>query len=365
LAVVDPKKVPFNPLPPAVLLEELLVEKADQVTTKESRDGRGSVYDLSAMPSLSEPLRISPGKARFEFHYTGLSLTAPEKVQFKYKLEGLEKEWVDAGSQRTALYSYLPPGHYKFRVLACNNDGVWNETGASLAMILLPHFWQTWWFGTLLFAFVLLCLVGIYELRLAAQKRLVRLRLRIARDLHDEVGSNLGSIALLSEVNKNGGGPEETSEIRRIALSTIDSLRDIVWFLDPASDNMTELQLKMKDTARTMLPGMAFEFSAPEETNGSKPPLELRRNLFPIYKEILHNVAKHSRAGKVQIEVQNTARLFRLKVHDDGRGFDERTIQPGNGLKNLRRRTADMGGQIQIESRPGEGTTITVTAPIT
>ena len=365
LAVVDPRRVPFNPIPPTVLVEELFVENADRVTTQDSRNGRGTDYDLSLMRSTAEPLRIGPGKARFEFHYTALSLTAPEKVHFKYKLEGLEKEWLDAGSQRTALYSYLPPGHYNFRVLACNNDGVWNEAGASLAMILLPHFWQTWWFRTLAGATVVLCLAGIYELRLAAARRLLRLRLRIARDLHDEVGSNLGSIALLSEVNKIGGGKEEALEIRRIAVSTIDSLRDIVWFLDPASDNMTDLQLKMKDTARSMLPGIGFEFNAPEDTNGAKPPLELRRNLFPIYKEILHNVAKHSRAGQVEIEVQNTARFFTLRVHDNGKGFDERTIQPGNGLKNLRRRTAEMGGKIDIESQPGEGTTITVTAPIT
>ena len=366
LAVVDPRKVPFNPIPPAVLIEELFVEKTDTATSAENRNSRRTEYELgSGASKTDEQLQVSPGNARFEFHFTGLSLTAPEKVQFRYKLEGLEKEWVDAGPQRTALYSYLPPGHYTFRVLACNNDGVWNEKGATLAIILLPHFWQTWWFRTLLCVAAALLLVGIYEIRLAAQRRLLRLRLRIARDLHDEVGSNLGSIALLSEVGKNGNAKEEDFEIRRIALSTIDSLRDIVWFLDPASDNMSDLQLKMKDTARTMLPGISFDFSAPEETNGARPPLELRRNLFPIYKEILHNVAKHSRAGHVQIEVQNTARLFRLRVRDDGQGFDEHTIRPGNGLKNLRRRTAEMGGKIEIETRPGEGTVITVTAPIT
>ena len=131
-------------------------------------------------------MTIPPGKARFEFRYTGLSLTAPEKVRFKYKLDPLEEDWVEAGARRTAIYSYLPPGHYRFRVLACNNDGVWNEAGAVLGLVLLPHFWQTWWFRGVAVAGLVLLFAGIYEFRLASERRLsYACGCRIARDLHD------------------------------------------------------------------------------------------------------------------------------------------------------------------------------------
>jgi signal transduction histidine kinase len=279
-----------------------------------------------------------------------LSFTAPEKVRFKYRLEGLEKEWVEAGSRRTALYTYLQPRKYNFQVLACNNDGVWNDIGASLAIIILPHYWQTWWFRLLAAGAVLLIFVGAYEVRLASERRLSRMRLRIARDLHDEVGSNLGSIALLSEVipRQSAGSPEEISEIRRIAVHTIESLRDIVWFLDPASDQMADIVLRMKEVARTMLPGMCFEFSSSGDTGTAVPSLDFRRNIFPVYKEILHNIAKHARAKHVRIEVQVDPRRFQLQVSDDGVGFDERSVRAGNGLKNLRRRTAELKGTIEI-----------------
>src|SRR5207249_5217098 len=181
----------------------------------------------------------------FEVHYTALSLTAPEKVRFKYRLEGLERGWVDAGSERTAHYSYVRPGEYRFRVVACDNDGVWNEAGATLGLIVLPHFWQTWWFRSLAAGALVLLLAAAFEIRLALERRVTRLRLRMARDLHDEVGSNLGTIALLSEVISKDpvgqrvspvpgtvaeqGSPvslysQELSELRRAAVPPIDSL---------------------------------------------------------------------------------------------------------------------------------------------
>jgi signal transduction histidine kinase len=279
----------------------------------------------------------------------------------------LEKDWVEAGARRTALYTYLQPRKYNFQVLACNNDGVWNDIGASLAIIVLPHYWQTWWFRLLVAGAVLLLFIVAYEVRLASERRLSRMRLRIARDLHDEVGSNLGSIALLSEVipRQSAGSAEEISEIRRIAVHTIESLRDIVWFLDPASDKMEDIVLRMKEVARTMLPGISFEFSSSGDMGAAIPSLDFRRNIFPMYKEILHNIAKHARAKRVRIQVQVDPRRFQLQVSDDGVGFDERGVRAGNGLKNLRRRSTELKGTIEIASRPAEGTTVNLTAPIT
>jgi signal transduction histidine kinase len=287
-------------------------------------------------------------------------------VKFKYRLERLEEEWVPAGTDRTAHYSYVRPGTYLFRVLACNNDGVWNERGASLAVIILPYFWQTWWFRLLTVIAVLLLVFAVFEMRLAWERRMTRLRLRMARDLHDEVGSNLGTIALLSEVLSKDPRPgaEEVSELRRLAVQTIDSLRDIVWFLDPAADNLGELVLRMKDAARTMLRGTPFEFTSTGEETAPKPSLDLRRNLFPMFKEILHNIARHAHATKVKIEIKVTPRQFLLFVEDNGVGFEQQHVRGGNGLKNLRRRAAELRGNVEIQSAPGQGTLVTLTAPI-
>jgi ligand-binding sensor domain-containing protein/signal transduction histidine kinase len=361
LAVVDPEAVPFNSLPPPVVIEEIVMEKKGKTGSR--------VMNVSAVRAdeKSGRLVIPAGNQRVEFRYTGLSLVAPRKVRFNYKLEGLEPDWVDAQTRRTANYSYLRPGDYQFRVRACNNDGVWNDEGASLALTILPYFWQTGWFRILVGLSLLLALAGIYEIRLASARKLSRLRLRIARDLHDEVGSNLGSIALLSEVMpKSSGAPvEEVAEVRRIALQTIGSLRDIVWFLDPGADSMSELVSRMREAAKALLHGIAYEFDADGETAAPRPSLELRRNVLPIFKEILHNISKHAGATRVEIRVVISPREFRLYVVDDGVGFDPSAAYAGNGLKNLRRRAADLGAALDIQSQPGHGTTITLTAPIT
>jgi ligand-binding sensor domain-containing protein/two-component sensor histidine kinase len=355
LAVVAPDEVKINPLPPEVAIEEVMVE--GNTTSSKGQTVKPELIDPAV---TAGPLKVLAGRQRFEFHYTALSFSAPEKVRFKYKLEGLEDAWVDGGSRREAHYSHLVPGSYTFRVIACNNDGIWNESGATFAMVVLPRFWQTWTFRTLVIIATFLLFVAIYELRLAAQRRVANVRLRIARDLHDEVGSNLGTIALLSQVmGKSGSAPaEEASEISRVTAQTIESLRDIVWFLDPASDTVQDLVARMEQTARTMLRGMTFEFHSSIAEDASAPSLELRRNVIPIFKEILYNIQRHARATRVDIWCEFSVRQLVLKVQDNGIGFDETKPHAGNGLRNLRRRAADLGGTLSIVSQPNQGTTV-------
>ena len=356
LAVVDPEHIPVNLQPPPVAIEEVVIEG-------KKRSSSFDVADSTTPERSATPLKISPGVQRLEFHYAGLSLSEPMKVRFKYRLEGVETDWVEAGTSRTVNYNHLQPGSYRFRVQACNNDGIWNEQGASLAFIILPHFWQTWWFRIACATAIVLVIVGMYEMRVAAERQLARVRLRIASDLHDEVGSNLGSIALLSEMIPRTS--QEVDEIHRVALETAGALRDIVWFLDPASDNMNDLVLRLKDTARTLLHGVPFDFICEGESTSIRPSLHLRRNVFPMFKEILHNVAKHARASRVEIRLKMTSRQFQICVKDNGVGFDGSQVRCGNGLKNLRRRTAELRGQLHIHSQPGAGACFTVTVPIT
>ncbi len=354
LISLQPAAVTINPLPPPVAVENLLV---DGELFASSVDKGKTVQDLR------KNLRIPAGRTQFEFHFTGLSYTAPDNVRFQYQLEGLQKDWVDAGMSRVAAYNYLPPGEYKFHVRAANNDGVWNETGATVAFVLLPHFWQQWWFR----AAVALLVVGLvwlaYYVRMARLLELERLRLRIARDLHDDVGANLASMALISEAMEKQPEFGDPADLKRIALHTIDALRDIVWFIDPARDTLGDLISRMRDTAPLLLTALKYDFEANVPNPEINLPPAFRRNVFPIFKEALHNAASHARANRVNIALDCRGGVLHLKVKDDGRGFDERKIIPGNGLRNLRRRAAEMHGAMRIETAPGQGTTVEFEAP--
>jgi signal transduction histidine kinase/ligand-binding sensor domain-containing protein len=354
LISVQPAAVTVNPLPPPMAVESLLV---DGELFASSLDKGKAVQDLR------QTLRIPAGRTQLEFHFTGLSYTAPDNVRFQHRLEGLQKDWQDAGMNRVAAYNYLPPGEYKFHVRAANNDGVWNEAGATVAFYLLPHFWQRGWFRALGVVLIFGAAWGAYYLRMARLRELERLRLRIARDLHDDVGANLASMALIAEAMEKQPAFGDPADLRRIALHTIDALRDIVWFIDPARDRLGDLVTRMRDTAPLLLTGIRHDFEILMPNPDINLPPAFRRNVFPIFKEALHNAVSHARASRVRITLDCRDGVLRLKVNDDGIGFDERKIIPGNGLRNLRRRAAEMHGAVRIQTAPGQGTTVEFEAP--
>ena len=354
LVSLQPAAVTINPLPPPVVVESLQV---DSELFASSLDKGKTVQDLR------NKLRIPAGRTQFEFHFTALSYTAPDNVRFQYRLEGLEKNWIDAGMNRVATYNYLQPGNYEFHVRAANNDGVWNDTGDTVPFELLPHFWQRWWFRAAMIAVVIGLVWLAYARRMARLRELERLRLRIARDLHDDVGANLASVALIAEAMEKNPTFGDPSDLKRIALHTIDSLRDIVWFIDPARDTLGDLVTRMRDTAPMLLTGIKFDFEANVPNPDLNLPPAFRRNVFPIFKETLHNTASHARAQQVSITLDCREGVLRLKVRDDGVGFNEKNIIPGNGLRNLRRRAAEMNGEVRIQAAPGQGTVVEFEAP--
>jgi signal transduction histidine kinase len=299
-----------------------------------------------------------------EFEFTALSFTAPENVNFRYRLEGFDADWVAAGTDRHATYSRLAAGGYRFQVTACNNDGIWNEAGAAFAFTVAPFIWQTWWFRALSGTAVVGLLAAAYSIRIARLRQLERLRLRIARDLHDEVGANLGSISLLAQVMEKQPLAADAALIRSIAVQTTDTLRDIVWFIDPKHDYLSDLVARLREASRMMLQGVPHQFEQEGEFGAHALPLGFRRNVLSIFKEALHNVAKHSGATKVEVRVSRSASSFELRVADNGVGFLPATAPRGNGLQNMRRRAADLGGKLEIETRIEEGTTLTFTAPL-
>jgi len=253
--------------------------------------------------------------------------------------------------------------------VACNSRGDWNQTGATADFILLPHYWETWWFKALVAGGIGLAVLGVHRLRIAQVRTIERLRLRIAADLHDEVGSNLSTISLLSrKLRKSIAMPEEEKDdltaIHRISLQASSAIREIIWFINPEYDTLQDLTLRMKEAANSILAGMDHHFQSPADGSNTKLPLRFRQNIFLVYKETLTNVAKHSRASRVEIDLSSRAHTLELRIRDNGVGFDPAATFTGNGLKNMRLRAAGMKGRLDIESLAGQGTTVRLSLQI-
>jgi signal transduction histidine kinase len=365
LVVVDPARLRVNPLPPPVAIEVMNVD-GRPVTL------RG--HDLRSR-------RIEPGQRQYEFQYAGLSFVSPAKVRFRYRLEGLEPEWLDAGSKRSVNYSYIPPGDYVFRVTACNNDGVWNQTGAALAFTVLPYFWQTLPFrlaaaglGILVVGFVVWA-VTQRRMRLTLeaaerQRAVERERARIAKDIHDDLGASLTRISLLSESvppehNASPEAVEALGQIFRTSRELVQAMDEIVWAVNPKHDTLDSLANYLASYAQDYLDaaGIRCRLDLPVDLPTWQVTAEVRHNLFLAFKEALNNVVKHAGATQVSIELALLRHGFSLTVTDNGRGFTPGENVPaggraasGNGLANMRQRLQEVGGRCEIEAAPGETT---------
>jgi signal transduction histidine kinase len=372
LVAVDPENVTTNQLAPPVVIEELRVD--DQI--------------LDSGCPTGTPRRIPPGRQRFEIRYTGLSFSAPERVLFKYRLQGLEKQWTEAGTRRVAAYSYLPPGDYVFRVIACNNDGVWNLTGASRAFTVLPHVWQTLWFRSLAGGGVA-AVVGLAMLwtarrklrrhieRVERQQAIERERARIAQDIHDDLGASLTRISLLSqtaraELDNPRQAAANLDRIYSTARELTRAMDEIVWAVNPRHDTLDSLASYLGRFAQDFLgtAGLRCRLDVPVRLPAWPLTAEIRHNLFLAFKEALHNVLKHAAAKQVSISLVLSPNAFVVTVEDDGQGFAlaEAVAAPeprGNGIRNMSRRLTDIGGRCEIESEPGKGTRLSFHVPVT
>ncbi len=378
LVTVDPAKVSTNSLVPPVVIEEVWM------------DGQ----PVEVLEDSAAPRRIPPGRQRFEFRYTGLSFSAPEKMRFKYRLEGLETDWVEREAKRSAEYSHLPPGHYRFQVQACNNDGVWNESGASWTFTVLPFFWQTWWFRGLSGGAALCLAAGVvlYGARRRTRGRIERVerqhavereRARIAQDMHDDLGASLTRITLLSEsargeLDDPRRAAEDIDRIYDTARELTRTLDEIVWAVNPRHDTLDSLASYLGRFAQDFVAaaGLRCRLDVPVRLPPWPLTAEMRHNVFLAFKEALHNTLKHAGASEVRISLALEPAAFSLTVEDDGRGFDPEAVAAnlppdsnriarGDGIANMRQRLAALGGRCEIHSRPGNGTRVTffVAAP--
>ncbi len=385
LAVVNPTAVRPNRILPPVLIEEIHVD--GQPAEIQPRRSANAPIGKATPRSIIVP----PGRRQLQLKFTGLSFTSPARVQFKYRMEGLDAGWTDAGTQRQVTYGHLPPGEFTFRVLASNSDGLWNEIGDALTIVVLPHFLQTWWFKlTMAMAVALLVGGGVYLAsrrrmhhkleRIARERELERERSRIAHDIHDDLGASLTRIGMLSEAavgETTNASPvaEYLSQIHATTGELTRAMDEIVWAVNPRHDTLESLTDYISRFAQDFL-GTAqirFRLALPAELPELSVRSEVRHNLFLAFKETLHNAVKHSGANQVRVTLQFVAGGFQLVVADNGRGFDPQRAgrsadknrpTPGNGLRNLRSRLAQINGRTEIHSAPGEGTRVEFFVPL-
>lgn len=394
VAVINPAVLPATARMPNTVLEEVLVDGVPVPMPHDANSNlaRPNGQSENAAPPV-ETLRITPGKHRVEFRFTGLSFDAPESMRFRYRLEGLDSDWVEAGTRRTAFYSYLPAGDYRFRVAACNRDGVWTDNEARLELTVSRYFWQTWWFLTLA-GLSLMVLVGssvrIIEkrkiqrrLKLLEQERaLERERTRIAQDLHDEMGAKLCRISFLSEHARRGELPpgelhDQITSISDASREVLHSLDEIVWAVNPQNDTLEHVASYIGQYAEEyfQMTGIQCELDIPTQLPPHPLSSQMRHHLFLATHEALTNILKHSGATHAKIVMSFGDGKFEIKISDNGKGFNASVIESksavsagvaaaGDGLNNMCQRLADIGGRCRIESTPGQGTNIQFVIPL-
>ena len=369
--VVDPRHLAFNNVPPPVHIEQVV---ADHKTYW--RNLPGAAASSARLPARTRDLQID---------YTALSLVAPEKVHFKYKLEGQDSEWREVVNDRQVQYSNLPPGYYRFRVKASNNSGVWNEEGTSLDFSVAPAYWQTNWFRALCATFVLALLWAAYQWRLQQVHHQFEMtlearvgeRTRIARDLHDTLLQSFHGVLLrlqtVSQLMR-----ERPMEAQEKLESTIDEVaaaitegRDAVQGLRDSTVQSNDLALaistlgeELATDSTSQRPG--FRVAVEGEARDLHP--ILRDEAFRIAAEALRNAFQHAQARQVEVELRYDDEQFRLRVRDDGIGIDAAVLssqQVGGhyGLPGMRERATLIGGKLTVWSEMDAGTEVELLVP--
>ena len=375
LVTIDPRRFAEAAAPARVLLEETFVD--------------GQLVLFSDQPG-DRLLSIGPGRHSAEFHYTALGGSAPERVLFKYRMEGLE-DWVEAGSERLARYRNIPPGRYRFRVLACNSDGVWSETGPSLAVVVQPYFWQTWWFRGAFMLVLAGCVLGSYEWRLrrlqrgreaqqAFSRSLIesqeRERKRIATDLHDSLGQDLMLInnrvtLLVAKVADPSEVTRQAGEISATTHRAIAEMRAIAEALRPPDLEHIGITKAIEWLADKVAAGVSqTRISAELDRIDGLLKAEQEIHLYRIIQEGLNNVVKHASASRAILEVKREPTSIRVSLFDNGKGFDvqhphaDTGSRTGIGFSSMSERARVLGGELDIQSDPGRGTRLTVDIPL-
>lgn len=318
----------------------------------------------------TDEIRLAPDDNAVTLEFAVLDYEDPLGHRFRYRMEGADPEWLLAWrGERRVTYAALGPGSYTFRLRAFGAEEEALPSEARIRIIVEPALSEMAWFHLALLGLAGGGLYLAYRLRLERHLETVRFRLRVARDLHDEVGAGLSAIALMSDaaVRSEGLDAGTRSGLERIGASArkmVGQVRDIAWAIGPEADRAGEFGTRMQDAAAELLPGVRVAFDFDRESAPAPLEMAARRDLLLAYKEALHNVARHSAASTVSVRLVRRGRQLELTVTDDGRGFDPDAVRIGTGLKSLAERAARLGGTLEILSASGEGTKIRLTAPL-
>lgn len=363
---LDPRAEPASSLAPSIYLSRVQIAGEDLPMAE---TGASSVSQIE----------LSASRNNLLIQYTGIDFHDNHQLRYQYELEGVDTDWNAPTEERSVNYARLSPGHYKFLVRAVNPDGVASANPAVVTFRILPPFWARWWFFTPVSIGLTLVLYALYRYRVAHLVELERVRTRIATDLHDDIGSSLSRMAILSEVAKRRMESAEKesvlvlNEIAESARAVTASMSDIVWAIDPRRDDLSSVVFRVRQFASDLLvaKGIAWSLLAPPEFDKVKLNPQQRRHIFLIFKEAINNAARHADCHSVSLSLSIVQTRIIAEIGDDGCGFaiDSPHQQPsngggGHGLENIRIRAAQLGGSLIIDSAPGRGTSVRVDVPI-
>ena len=315
-------------------------------------------------------LRLPYRQNEVSFNFAALDFVSPRRFNYYYQLSGYDTKWIDAGNRNYVAYTNLPPGRYVFKVKAAQqlND---NSPVTQLTIIIDPPFWRTAWFVILCVGVLAGLLYAIYRYRINQLLRLQQVRDRIATDLHDDIGTTLTNISILSELSKKKLGQKEDAGtfLDRIAEEVHNSsqaLDDIVWSINTKNDTLEQTVARMRRYAAEVFDAanISYSLELEEQFERYKLNMEQRRDCFLIFKEAINNIYKHANAKRVQIKVWIEKGHLHMNIQDDGKGFDTNTVTHRNGIKNIRNRIEKWKGHVTLKSIAGKGTVMQVNFPL-
>jgi ligand-binding sensor domain-containing protein/two-component sensor histidine kinase len=317
--------------------------------------------------SAVENLRV--GRMPMRIDFVGLGFSPGETLRYQYRLEGDEAGWSPPTDHRSVIYASLSPGSYRFLVRVVTSDDSTSLQPASIAFSVLPPLWRTWWFLAASGFALGLAMYGLHRYRLKQLLAVAEVRARIATDLHDDIGASLSQIAILSELAQREGSVAEArrktplAEIAGISRQLVDSMSDIVWAIAPEHDRLTNLVYRMRRFAADLLGahGIVLQFRSTVADRDLKIGADVRRQLYLIFKEAIHNIVRHSGAARVEVDLNRQGSYLYLSLADDGRGFDPTVEYEGRGLRSMQSRAGALGGKVRWESSPGAGSRVWIT----
>ncbi len=376
-----PDSVRDNPyVPPVVITDFKILNESVPI---KSNVGTNSNSPLRKSITETAEIVLSYSDDVISFEFAALNYTMPEKNQYAYKMEGFDERWIYSGTRRFATYTNLDPGNYIFRVKGSNNDGVWNEEGASLNIVITPPPWQTWW-AYLLYAMAGFVAIGGFvryktrehareiEAQAAIESAKIeereRVRKKSSADFHDEAGHLITKITLFLELARRNSGKNKQlqkylGKIEEHTKTLASGMRDFIWGLDPEKDSLYETMVRLKDFGNAMFQHSAIRFTSNAAKSTFKQrnlDIDDRRAIVFIFKEAMNNCLKHSHATKVQLISELQSDELSIILTDDGAGIPQNRQHDGYGLKNMQSRAKKINATLDIESTPGVGTQITL-----